>query len=317
MNKITIFAVVCALPLIMLLGAKAGVAEKSKDAPANAAEQAEYVGSDVCKPCHIDKVEGFERGSHGIKQDARTPAAKEGCESCHGPGSAHVKSGGGKGVAGIVGLSPKAPYSAEKKNALCLSCHTKGKMALWHGSTHQQRGLACSDCHNVHSGYPKNLNANSQTELCTRCHLNVKADLQKPYHHPLREDKLQCSDCHNPHGSVTEKLIDANSVNENCYKCHADKRGPFLWAHPPVVESCITCHKPHGSTHERMLVERLPYLCQTCHSNSRHPGALYAKTNPALDTYKGVDYRGTYRGCLNCHSQVHGSNHPSGNYFGR
>ena len=50
-------------------------------------------------------------------------------------------------------------------------------------------------------------------------------------HMPIREGKITCSDCHNPHGSVTEKLIRQASVNEVCYTCHAEKRGPFLWEH--------------------------------------------------------------------------------------
>ncbi len=36
-------------------------------------------------------------------------------------------------------------------------------------------------------------------------------------------------------------------MNETCYTCHADKRGPFLWEHQPVNEDCTNCHTPHGS----------------------------------------------------------------------
>jgi len=310
MKTTALIAAAGLLALAMLVSVNA---EAPKD------EKAEYVGPDVCKACHVDKVESYAHGTHGVALDKRTPAAKEGCESCHGPGSAHVKSGGGKGVAGIVGLSPQAQYPAEKKNALCLSCHHQGKIALWNGSMHQRKKLACPDCHNIHGGFPHNLAAANQTELCVRCHKDVNAQLRRPYHHPLRENKLQCSDCHNPHGSVTEKLIDAPSVNENCYKCHTEKRGPFLWQHPPVVENCLSCHFPHGGTHQKMLRERSPYLCQNCHSNARHPGTLYARgsAQSGQSTYQSVGNRGFFRGCTNCHSQVHGSNHPSGEYLER
>lgn len=306
-KTIVIAAVLIPVTLLALAGLQANLADQEPVKP-------EFVGDETCKACHADKVETYVNGTHGIKQDGRTPAAKEGCESCHGPGSEHVKSGGGKGVAGIVALDPTAKTPPAKKNELCLGCHTKGKMALWHGSTHDSRGIACSDCHSVHAQYPKNLRADTPMDLCTRCHKDVKAQLMRPYHHPMREDKVQCSDCHNPHGSVTEKLIDANSVNENCYKCHTEKRGPVIWQHAPVTEDCRNCHFPHGSSHEKLLKMKEPFLCQTCHSNSRHPGTLYAMpgSRAGESVYTVLNNRAWYRACRNCHVQVHGSNHPSG-----
>ena len=118
---------------------------------------------------------------------------------------------------------------------------------------------------------------------------------------------MTCTSCHNPHGSVTENLLKANSVNKNCYTCHAEKRGPFLWEHPPVTENCTNCHEPHGSNHEKLLKISKPRLCQECHIETRHP------TRPQ-------DYRTRFvfnRSCTNCHSEVHGSNHPSGRSFTR
>ena len=112
---------------------------------------------------------------------------------------------------------------------------------------------------------------------------------------------MDCVTCHNPHGSVTEKLLKANSVNENCYSCHAEKRGPFLWEHPPVTESCSNCHEPHGTNHEKLLKVAKPRLCQQCHVETRHP-------TRAQDPRTRFFFN---RSCTNCHSQVHGSNHPS------
>ena len=57
-----------------------------------------------------------------------------------------------------------------------------------------------------------------------------------------------CSDCHNPHGSPGDtKVLKEFTVNETCYNCHADKRGPMLWEHQPVRDNCLNCHTPHGS----------------------------------------------------------------------
>ena len=83
---------------------------------------------------------------------------------------------------------------------------------------------------------------------------------------PLLEGKLSCTDCHNPHGSTTSPLLKADSVNEVCYSCHAEKRGPFLFEHSPVRESCLNCHSPHGSDFEALLNVPRPMLCQQCHA---------------------------------------------------
>jgi DmsE family decaheme c-type cytochrome len=119
---------------------------------------------------------------------------------------------------------------------------------------------------------------------------------------PVREGKMTCTDCHNPHGSMTEGLLADRSVNDNCYRCHAEKRGPTLFEHPPVRENCLNCHDPHGSIHEALLVARPPRLCQNCHINSRHP------SEPRNAASRFV----FNKGCVNCHSQIHGSNNPSG-----
>ena len=278
-----------------------------------------YAGSDTCQGCHEDRFASYQRNPHGIKADPRRPAARQECETCHGPGKAHADAGGGKGVGGIIGLSPKAPAPAETKNGRCLQCHagsTGGlrlSRAMWDGSTHETRGVACTNCHTVH------VEKQSQADTCAQCHKQVRAQLLRPSHHPIREGKVQCTDCHNPHGTVTEKLISANSVNEKCWTCHAEKRGPFLWEHAPVTESCLTCHTPHGSAHDKLLVEKRPYLCQTCHSNSRHPGTLYGlrPEQAGQSVYSALSNRVFYRACSNCHSQIHGSNHPSGKALAR
>jgi DmsE family decaheme c-type cytochrome len=143
----------------------------------------------------------------------------------------------------------------------------------------------------------------------------------KPSHHPLREEKMQCTNCHNPHGTQTAKLISANSVNDKCYECHAEKRGPFLWEHPPVHENCLNCHDPHGSPHEPLLLVKKPLLCQRCHSDAFHPRQLLAipqgsNGKPSTSVYQQPAML-QYRACTNCHVMIHGSNSPSGKFFHR
>jgi DmsE family decaheme c-type cytochrome len=205
---------------------------------------------------------------------------------------------------------------------------------FWRGSPHQTRGVACVDCHQIMSANKVSLLANarfnapltdvkstkaSQPELCMSCHQMRRAQLQRSSHMPFREGKVTCSSCHNPHGTPNPKQLIQSTVNENCYSCHAERRGPFLWEHPPVLENCANCHEAHGSTHPQLLRVRAPKLCQQCHNDGQHRSTAYANVMPSAGnrTPAGFNNRVVNRGCANCHSRIHGSNHPSGNYFTR
>jgi DmsE family decaheme c-type cytochrome len=231
-----------------------------------------------------------------------------GCESCHGPGKAHAEAGGDPKL--IRNPPDMAPREA---SATCLTCHSRGAHAAWEGSVHDVRQLACSTCHSVHDFKAENaqLKTRDQTELCAQCHRDKVAKLDRSGHMPLREGKMECSSCHNPHGSQNNvRLLRAgNSISESCATCHTDKRGPFLYEHAPVRENCATCHDPHGSMNERMLVAKQPLLCQRCHIHTRHPSTIYDAlvVNTSNRLYA--------RSCATCHSNVHGSNHPSGGTF--
>ena len=120
---------------------------------------------------------------------------------------------------------------------------------------------------------------------------------------------MACSDCHRPHGddSLTDPF---NAAAESCYGCHAEKRGPFLWEHAPATEDCTACHDPHGSNNPGMVSLRAPFLCQGCHTESGHPSI--ASTVDGLASGSAPSRFLLDRNCMNCHSQVHGTNHPSG-----
>jgi len=59
-----------------------------------------------------------------------------------------------------------------------------------------------------------------------------------------------------------------------------------------------------------MLVAKEPMICQRCHVSSRHPATIYDGTQIAAASNRAIG-----RSCVNCHSQIHGSNHPAGNFF--
>jgi len=263
-----------------------------------------YAGSEACIECHKDPAATFAKTVHHklFLKHPRTDKERLGCEACHGPGLAHGEAEG-KTLDGLKTFGKKSPLSVAEQNAICLECHQKTARLYWQGGPHESRDLACTDCHKIMEAVSERRQLAKATviETCSQCHIQRRAQLMRSSHMPLREGKMDCVSCHNPHGTATEKQLKANSVNEVCYTCHAEKRGPFLWEHPPVTESCSNCHDPHGSNHEKLLKVAKPRLCQQCHVESRHP------TRPH-DPFTRFVFN---RSCTNCHSQIHGSNHPS------
>ncbi len=288
----------------------------SKAAPAGPAT---YVGNEVCKACHTPQFEKFSQTMMGkiFLFNARDEKERQACEACHGPGSHHVAAGGGRGVGGLISFRKDSGESAKVQNEVCLTCHQRGIQTYWEASPHAGRGIACVNCHTVMEKTSDKyqlakvtdktvfFTKQAETEVCLQCHLQRKAQLQRSSHMPLREGKLTCTSCHNPHGSPNPSQLIQTSVNENCYTCHTERRGPFLWEHVPVLDNCTNCHDPHGSVNDRLLKERVPRLCVECHNNPHGnrngPNAYYSFN----------------RSCTNCHSQIHGSNHPSGTFFQR
>ena len=149
---------------------------------APASQEAQYVGKDQCAACHEEVVTSFQGTVHGGKSFEMR--SKNACETCHGPGKAHVDASGGKG-----NIRNLKKLSASDSTAICLTCHTSGGQKRWDGSVHANRDLACTECHNLHpkGEAPKALLAKPEIDLCTTCHLQKKAALMRSGHMPMRE----------------------------------------------------------------------------------------------------------------------------------
>ena len=271
-------------------------------------------GADTCLKCHDESskfpVLSIFKTRHAQPADPRTPFAKLQCEACHGPGGPHAEEvPEGQKQAPIRTFGLKSPVPATEQNQACLGCHQDQARISWKGSPHGGNDVPCAACHKVHAEHDAVLKVATQPEVCYACHKVQRAEFDKPSVHPVRFAQMQCSSCHEVHGAMAEHLLVKPTLNETCYTCHAEKRGPFLWEHAPVVEKCTNCHVPHGSTHPTLLAKRAPLLCQECHSQVGHPSV--ARTGAGLPggNASGFLLSGA---CTNCHSQVHGSNDPSG-----
>jgi DmsE family decaheme c-type cytochrome len=314
-----------ALALGFTLGTQAA------DAPAGASARKDVVlrGDAKCTRCHDEgddyPVLAIGQTRHGVKADGRTPT----CTSCHGDSDKHVnKPEDAKArPAPDVVFRGKRVSESPAIEAACLTCHKAGKRQHWSGSVHQGENVACSNCHQVHAPHDKVLAKATQPEVCYACHQTQRSQAHKVSTHPITAGKVTCSDCHNPHGTTGPKLLVKDSVNDTCYTCHAEKRGPFLWEHAPVGDDCTNCHTPHGSNNAPLLKARAPWLCQECHSGD-HGKNLYSGANlpggnvVTVNGAQGVANQSppaqlNARACMNCHVLVHGSNHPAGAKFQR
>ncbi len=273
-------------------------ADKSKTSDktqkeSTAADAPQFVGSETCKGCHDAQFKNIDGSPHFRLNERSHSKDSHGCESCHGAGSAHVNAGGDK-----TKIFTFKGVSSEKINETCLKCHQNShERSNFTRSDHARAGVSCTSCHSPHAAaQSKALLIQKQPGLCYSCHQDAKADFSKPFHHKVNEGQVQCSDCHNAHGTTNEKQLRRTADGqEACFKCHADKRGPFLYEHYPVKsEGCSTCHTPHGSTNPRLLTRsRANTLCLECHQN------FYNSPHPQNTKSQA---------CVMCHEAVHGSN---------
>jgi predicted CXXCH cytochrome family protein len=184
-------------------------AERTVVAPPEIAG-AKFVGSKQCAECHTEVTDRFGTSSHARLVADGQGKMDTGCENCHGPGSLHVKAGGGAGTI----VNPK------KSPETCFQCHLdkRGQFSLPHTHPVLQGKMSCSDCHDPHEGSAvrgSGASLESENETCTACHTAQKG----PFifaHNAMREG---CTACHSQHGSINAKMLVARDANL-CLRCH-------------------------------------------------------------------------------------------------
>jgi predicted CXXCH cytochrome family protein len=298
---------------------------------------------DKCVSCHRPYVNSFALEVHGKTAKFLSDSRSTQCEACHGTGEKHIQNREKRIAADDIDnpTELKTPEDRRRANAACLQCHSGDRGHFnWQGGQHDRSDMSCMSCHNVHHTkfaqwalasrdrdkvdgpsfdpmalkFPEKMLATfTVEETCLRCHTEQrKALFQRSTHlfrTELRNTKVGCTSCHNPHGGEGGKMLVDHTVNNVCYTCHAEKRGPFLWEHPPVREDCMNCHSPHGSNNNKLLTARVHMVCQQCH--------IHMLPRHSTTAGKPLDIWSINRGCANCHAQIHGSNHPGGRTFGR
>jgi len=187
---------------------------------------ATFVGNKGCFDCHTNISRMFPYSPHArVHVESAQFKGQAGCESCHGPGSLHVQSGGGA----------KTIINPRKDPETCFQCHleVRAKFQLPHHHPVLEGKVSCVDCHNPHKGRAikgggtsgmqsvkgGGMALLSQNETCFQCH----AAQQGPFvfeHEAVREG---CISCHSPHGSVNQRMLNERSATL-CLKCHVQQQ---------------------------------------------------------------------------------------------
>jgi predicted CXXCH cytochrome family protein len=153
-----------------------------------------------------------------------------GCESCHGPGSAHSATGDESKI-----VNPKK-LPADKRIMVCAQCHSHG-----------------TDPSKAHA-FPVNFRPGDDLSKAFILAPVSGGQLNQQYNEFIISKHftggMQCTTCHEPHGSgATQPKQLVKAVNDLCVACHASVKG--MKEHAPAAPAgatCSTCHMP-GSSH--------------------------------------------------------------------
>ena len=238
-----------------------------------------YAGSTECLDCHKKQLTHFGETPHSkvFFKNPRTALERLGCEACHGPGKAHAESGG------------------DDRGGLIVFNFIKSK--------------------------PSSVDA--RNGVCLQCHEKTARMLWEGSTHETRN--VACTNCHTVMSNKSDRAnLKQATVRETCGSCHAKQKNAAMKAsHMPLGENkleCTSCHNPHGSANPKMLKESRPRLCQQCHQSSGHPQQprLFTLNSLGVTVPRASDVQFLMnRQCSNCHFNIHGSNHPSGQAFTR
>lgn len=222
---------------------------------------AEFVGSDSCATCHESISKIFHDGIHARVHPAAGPDGVDtSCESCHGPGSLHVKAGGGTAFERLI-VNPGDSSEA------CMKCHVGVHAEFRLPSRHpviegRMNCVACHDPHGHDIGKPSGGLAFARlNQSCAQCHREQAGQFVFE-HEAMREG---CTTCHHPHGSAHDKLLVQRDANL-CLKCHAQVPGAGGGVVIGEVDHSLFLRQGHCSTSG----------CHTAvHGSNIHPKLLY------------------------------------------
>lgn len=212
------------------------------------------VGTATCLACHDGRsgmdMSHFTQGPHkGVS-----------CETCHGPGYAHVRAGG-HGI-GLIRNPARLPFA--QSSQVCAQCHADSVAGHAQSAHALSRGASCHDCHDTHrTGLLRGVDVprpgpprmEAISEFCGKCHETQSTQFLESGH--AKSGVVTCVSCHDMHrrDSFTADPTD----NRLCQQCHGSAflgfntearidfhTGPFHPVDPAGsgASRCSACHMP-------------------------------------------------------------------------
>jgi predicted CXXCH cytochrome family protein len=237
-NFIRRFAI--ALMIALIVGAVALFASESNVQASTPAQEPLD-----CKACHAAVQTTWETGMHGdalsdeiFQKEWQAQGQPGACLVCHTTGYDPTT-----GMYKAEGVSCESCHSPIPQNHptdnmpvsettdLCGSCHSDTRFGWegWKISTHYQRNMTCTVCHDPHSAGFKTVGDAETADpsaLCQNCHKDYMADFPETKHAAAG---VNCIDCHLGNNEKSGTFQDAHTLSdhsftpnlETCNKCHA------------------------------------------------------------------------------------------------
>lgn len=230
-----------------------------------------YNGYTLAKNAAGDYIAGSANDRNGeadIDGDGKPNEINMGCETCHGPGSAHVKAPEIKMPSTIV--SPNK-LSAERSAMICGQCHSRPQ-----GNLNNDQPVN-KDHKMMLPGTARNVFLKDYTTredaakgdywddgLHSKAHHQQYTDFIKSSKYRNGNQLVACSDCHDTHGN-----------GKFAHQLKADAKTP---------ESCTSCHKSssdlkkHLADKAKCTVDASKITCSDCHNTkTMQTGAGFGK----------------------------------------
>lgn len=209
-------------------------------------ESDEYIAGAVNDP----------NGEADIDGDGIPNELNIGCETCHGPGSAHVKASKAKKASTIV--SP-GKLSTDRSSVICGQCHSRPQGYLKNDQPVNKDNLMMLPG-TSRNDYLVNYTTREDAAkgdywadgIHSKAHHQQYTDFIKSKKYRNGNQLLSCTDCHDPHGmtglkhQMRAEVSDAkNSLCTTCHKANADIK-KHMQPKTGVAEmgkiNCIDCH---------------------------------------------------------------------------